>query len=605
MTLITNVVVVMLENRSYDNVLGWLYGAGNSSPYAVPPAGQSGLNGLTGNESNPNPYDADLPLFVINQPATQIGGHGQTYPGTAIPAIDPGETFHDMAQQFLGLHGVPRKDPYKGYSPEAWGLMQGFLYSYKLAGKDMTANNIQDVMNYLTPAQMPVTSFLANQFGVCDQWFASVPTQTFTNRLFAFSAAPAVIENAIGGLHSIVDDDNYPFGLESLLPHSSVVQLPTVCSRLDDVFSQRNAAGPNWKVYFHDYSIAVMTIPYIAGAAQSASNVNVSTFDNSDWGDRLPKQLASLPPTFVSDVTSGNLPPFSFIEPRYSKNFAPNHLPVNSNHPGPGNYGIFTKSEPSDAPIDAAGGELLLMQVYNLLRQSSSWSSTLLVVTYDEHGGNFDHVPPPLATPPGTVHLDGPPPLPSIPTARSDFDSAANGFDYTLLGGRVPAIVISPNILSGSTVRTESAFDHTSIIRTLWDAFELSGDGWTSLTARDAAAPSLIPFLSASAGNDAPAFSGIIVASPSAVVIDGSRTYAPGETILASAGPGIALTASASSDGSWLSVTTADGTPGTNTLIIHTSCNLSGLAAGTYTGFIEISGGANVTSVIVPVTLYV
>jgi len=556
-------------------VLGWL----------------DGLNGLTGNESNPNPYDGGQPLFVLNQPATQIGGHGQIYPGTTIPAIDPGETFHDMAQQILGLEGIPKRDPYDKYSPAASGLMQGFLDNYKLAGKGMTAANIQDVMNYLTPEQLPVTAFLARQFGVCDQWFASVPTQTFTNRLFAFCAAPAVLENSLGDTYSIVDDDNYPFGLTSLLPHSNVIELPSICSRLDDVLG---ADGPQWKIYFHDYSIAVLTMPYVAKAAQSASNANVSTFDNSDWGDQLPKQVASLPATFVSDVANGTLPPFSFIEPRYSKNFAPNHLPVSSNHPGPGNYGIFTKSEPGDAPIDATGGELLLMQVYNLLRQSSSWSSTLLVVTYDEHGGVFDHVPPPPATPPGTV-----------PPARSDFDSAANGFGYTLLGGRVPAIIISPNIAAGSAVRAASAFDHTSIVKTVWDAFGLSGDGSTSLTARDAAAPSLVPLLTADGANDAPAFSGIIVVSPSAVVIDGSSKYAPGENLLASAGPGITLNATASSDGSWLSTTTSDGTPGTNTVVIHASVDLSGLESGTYTGSIEISGGASVASVSVPVTLYV
>ncbi len=592
MGLLTNVVVVMLENRSYDNVLGWLYGSGNAYPYDKPPAGQSSLNGLTGTESNPNPFDGGNPQTVLNQGSTQIGGQGQTYPGTTIPAIDPGETFHDMAQQILGLPGVPQSAPYTNYSPSASGLMQGFMNSYRLAGKNMTANNVQDVMNYLTPAQLPVSAFLANRYAVCDQWFASVPTQTFTNRLFAFCAAPGVITDLLGRRTSIVDDDNYPFGLETLLPKSNMVELPSICSQLDAVLSQGPTAGPYWKVYFHDYSIAVLTIPYIANAAQSASNQNVSTFDNSDWGEQLPKQVAALPSTFVTDVNNGTLPPFSFIEPRYSKNFAPTHLPPNCNHPGPGNYGLFTKSEPSDQPIDATGGELLLMQVYNLLQQSGSWDTTLLIVTYDEHGGVFDHVPPPLATPPG----------PGIPEASSDFDSAANGFGYTLLGGRVPAILVSPAIASGSTVRASSAFDHTSIIKTVWDAFGLSGGGATSLTARDAAAPSLVPFLSPGAQSTTEAFSGTIVVSPSALVIDGSVSFAPGENLLACAGLDVTLTATAQSDDSWLSVTTSVGTA--NTLAIHASIDLSGLGHGTYTGTIQISG-PGVSTVTVPVTLYV
>jgi phospholipase C len=621
---IKHVVVVMLENRSYDNVLGWLYNPSNAAPFDTAPPGQSGLQGLAGSETNPNPDPGGKPIQVGNAATTQLGGSGQVYSGTAIPIIDPNEPFADMAQQFLSLPTYPVSAPYDGYNPDASGLMQGFTTNYARALGDIkdadAMLNLPDIMNYLTPAQLPVTAFLANNFAVCDQWFASVPTQTFTNRVFAFCAAPAIIDEHGDNERtqfSIVNDEDYPFGPESLLPESNVLELPTICSQLDLVLG---GGFPNWKVYFHDYSISVMTVPYIANAAQSESNVNVSTFDNSDWGGDRPKQLAATTTTFVDDVANGTLPAFSFIEPRYSVNFAPNHLPPNNNHPGVVDFGIFHSehADPSDPPIDATGGELLLMQVYNLLRNSTSWDSTLLIITYDEHGGTYDHVPPPLATPPGTVNI-GDPPM-AVPTADvpnqlvSSHDTASIGFNYTLFGGRVPAIIVSPYIGAGTTVGTNGqTFDHSSIVKTVWNLFNLSASPSTvtSLTARDLAAPGVDASLGTTGSNNPPAFSGTIVASPSFVTMSGTRIlhHAKPQTVLVSAGPGIALTVTSSEESGpstgWLSVTTAAGTPGANITVITVSVATHwDTPSGTYSGKIVVSGGDGVTTVTIPVTLY-
>ena len=95
---IENIVVVMLENRSYDNVLGWLYNKDNPPGYQTPPPGQASLHGLTGSESNIGP---DGNSYTVS-PAAPTTINGITFPATAIPAIDPGEDFGDMAQQFNG-----------------------------------------------------------------------------------------------------------------------------------------------------------------------------------------------------------------------------------------------------------------------------------------------------------------------------------------------------------------------------------------------------------------------------------------------------------------------------------------------------------------------
>jgi phospholipase C len=466
---IEHIIVVMLENRSYDNVLGWLYHSGNQPPYNNAPWGQANLNGLTGNESNPGVP----PVRVMNQTET------------TVPIYDPGELFSDMAQQILGAQTRPTSNPYDtdSWPPDSQSLMQGFTLNY---AEKAPQTNVPDVMNYFTPAQVPVTAWLANNFAVCDQWFASVPTQTFTNRAFAHCAAPAVHNESF----SLVDDSQYVT--------DSIIELPSVFSQLDAACAE-SASGslPKWKVYFHDYSISTIVLPYVYAKATSTPNVNVATYDNSDWGTEAPKPCPLHPftslgnfsnvTTFMDDLNNNQLPMYSFIEPRYSRNYAAYPGLPNSNHPGKGNFLDFGMG---DLPIDVADGEAFLLQLYNALCSSSSWASSLLIITYDEHGGLYDHVVPPSAVPPG----------PNIPPASNDLDPAADGFNFDVYGCRVPAVIVSPFIAGGTTITPPGAipFDHASIIKTVWNCFNISG----SLTRRDAAAPSLYPFLSATADNN-------------------------------------------------------------------------------------------------------
>jgi hypothetical protein len=148
----------------------------------------------------------------------------------------------------------------------------------------------------------------------------------------------------------------------------------------------------------------------------------------------------------------------------------------------------------------------------------------------------------------------------SVPAVQSPSvgDTAAVNFGFNAFGGRVPAIIVSPYVASGSTVVVSGAtFDHTSIIKTAWEVFNL---GTGSLTARDAAAPSVTSAsaLGDQANNNPAAFSGTIVASPSAVIIVSSRIDPQTAVLLASAGPNITLTATAGDD--WITINEiADG----------------------------------------------
>jgi phospholipase C len=209
----------------------------------------------------------------------------------------------------------------------------------------------------------------------------------------------------------------------------------------DTVYHRLHRAGHSWAIYFHDFAHAY-TI------ASLRNPLFVPHF-------RFAKQ-------FFDDLKHDRLPAYSFIEPRY---FDFLRWKANDQHP----------------PHDMRLGEHLLADVYESLRRSSAWDSSLLVVLFDEHGGLFDHVPPPEAVnPDGNVSANPP-------------------FRFDRLGPRVPALLISPRLARG--VVESRTFDHTSIIATARELFAL-GD---PLTARDRAAHTFHDLLQTSVRTDTPA----------------------------------------------------------------------------------------------------
>lgn len=616
---IKHVVVVMLENRSYDNILGGLYLGGNT-----PPAGQSDLEGLTGAESNELSTGHQSSTYTVaNQTKDTSTGAllSPSYPATCIPLVDPGEIFADMSQQILNWTKEPSSNPYTSYSRDTPGLMAGFVNNYYDPVGAVGASNLQDVMNYFSALQLPVTAFLARYYAVCDDWYSSVPTQTFTNRVFALCAAPAIgIEEASfeQKIYSWVDDIQY-------LNAKANYELPSLLSVLDAVMPNRSdaPAPPYWKVYFHDYSIAMNTLPYVASVAETNVNGNVFTFDNSDWGidssgvANLPPGVGEATTTFLEDAASGNLPMFSFVEPRYSNNTANVSLPPNSNHPGASNFGFFTATvgvTNDNPPIDVCSGEYFLMQVYNALRNGPAWDETLLIVTYDEPGGTYDSKPPHPAAAPASFNLPWPsksqPPSfwPNIPAAEDAASKPPYGFGFDVLGGRVPALVISRYTNAGSRIHHHHHdgrhFDHTSIIRTVWDLFDLSSDaGASSLTARDAAAASLLHDLETDAVNTTGPFGGVILTSPGSFMFDGTGS----QLLLAATGDDASLTLTAAvkqlndDKQPWLTVTPVTDASLPNAWTISASSDhfiVPGLKDGTLT--ISATGYDDVT---IPVTM--
>jgi phospholipase C len=276
---------------------------------------------------------------------------------------------------------------------------------------------------------------LAKSFGVSDRWHASAPCQTWPNRFFAHTAT------ADGYVNN--SPTHFPYLME------------TVFNRLGD------DAKVDWRIYFHD-------IP------QSITLTRL-------WGE-FATNFRYFNDEFIRDAGAGRLPAYSFIEPRYFADPVLKKMP-NDMHP----------------PHNVAYGDALVASVYNAVRGGPGWKKTLLIITCDEHGGCYDHVPPPKAVPPGGPVREPP-----------------DNFAFDTFGVRVPAVIVSPWVPPGSVIRPpgETPFDHTSIIATLRKLFPFA-----PLTARDAAAPDLITAIDALNGhadNDGPAFIAVTAPTPSA-----------------------------------------------------------------------------------------
>jgi phospholipase C len=357
---IQHVVVLMLENRSFDHMLGFL----RSPSYPI--------NGLTGSEWNPRD-----PAHIDPTQEVKVSDDAGF-----ILSYDPGHAFHDVSLQ---LFDTPAGPPATAL-PNA-----GFILSYSQQ-PHVTPTIADTIMKCMAPATVPVLTKLAQEFAVCDAWYSSVPGPTWPNRFFVHAATSK------GYL------DNSQFRNYDML----------------SIFENLSSAGYTWRNYYHDVSQTWS----LQRLQTEANKANFYSFGQ-----------------FSADAKNGLLPNYSFIEPKY--------------------FSLFGEANDQHPPHDIRAGEALIADVYNGVRNSPLWEQTLLVVLHDEHGGTYDHVTPPAATPP---------------------DGYTSQFAFNRYGLRVPALLISPFIPKGTI--DHRTFDHTSIPATLKEIFGLP----SFLTQRDATA---------------------------------------------------------------------------------------------------------------------
>src|SRR5256714_642534 len=382
---IEHVVVLMLENRSFDNMLGFLYAdRGNVSPLGHP------FEGLKGDESNPDQNNKPVKVFGIKKedPLCYF-----------FPRANPGEGFPNTTVQLLGKTPPDPPDP-KG-PPSNQGFVKNFITNKTRANAHpLPGTQTSDIMGIYTPEMLPIISTLARGYAVCDHWYSSAPTETFPNRAFV---AMATSQGRLG-------DAPAPFTAPS-------------------IYAALGKKGRSWAIYGYN------------GLPLALTKGSIDDIKDA------PKEHFGRFSDFKAAASNGTLPNYTFLEPMWGTS-------GNSQHP----------------VGDVSHGEKFLREVYYALYGSKVWEKTLLIITYDEHGGNYDHVVPPSnATPPGDVAI------------------GENGFDFKRFGVRVPTILVSPWIAGGTVYRVppqSTPFDHTSILATVEKKFGLS-----NLTDRDKAAP--------------------------------------------------------------------------------------------------------------------
>ena len=366
---IKHVIVLMLENRSFDHMLGFAKKLLH-------------VDGLTGDEFNW--VDPSVPhgeKIIVSDDAFYIN---ECDPDHSTPATKT--KVEDNMGNFVSFENT------RGHSDK----------------------NYCDVMRGFPPERLPVLTTLAQEFAVMDKFFCSHPGPTWPNRMFCLSATSAGSTETGTWYHSKVG---------SLFPQQTI-------------FDQVDAAGLEWRNYFNDTPWEL----FMESIAHSPENLK-----NMD--------------TFYSDARKGNLPSYAWINPRSGVNMTT----------GEG-------SQDQHPDHDVAFGERYIKDIYEALRASPQWNETLFVITYDEHGGFYDHVQPPVDIPaPGDEET-------SYPDA---------GYDFTKLGVRIPTVLVSPWIKKGTIISdpppmqkpfSNSKYDLTSIMSS---ARKLLGMPLQNLTDRD------------------------------------------------------------------------------------------------------------------------
>jgi phospholipase C len=386
---IENVVILMMENRSFDHFLSWLPGA-------------DGRHDMAYLSTDGNVY----PNYAL---APDFQGCGYSDPDHSWEGFLIQHNYGKM-DGFLQRPTAPADNP--GVTLAAANTFPiGYYTNFHHDGRHKTAPDL------------PVIGALAENYTVLDRYFCSFAGETFPNRFYQHAAR--------------TDRDHNT---------STISTLPSIWDHLSPV---PNTLGiPTGGYFFRDLPfLALWGLKYFPFWHPFAD------------GDTDALGIPVAAPSFIDTVAAGNLPNVSFVDPAFDTE-------------GNGTSG-------DDHPLaDLRIGERFIADAYHALDDAGYLDNTVLVVTFDEWGGFYDHVPPPHV-------IDD--------TNPADVDHTGDGStpvdgqlipDYTQLGFRVPAIVVSN--LALPRVIHDGPFEHASTLRFIESVF-----GLPALTARDANAMSL------------------------------------------------------------------------------------------------------------------
>ncbi|MQL84101.1 hypothetical protein Taro_016628 [Colocasia esculenta] len=367
------------------------------------------IDGVDGTESNP--------ISVADPDSARVpfGDHSE------YVDPDPGHSFQAIFEQLYGIPFAPGTPS----TPATPPTMNGFAQEAEREAKGMSGT----VMSGFRPEAVPVYRELVGEFAVCDRWFASVPASTQPNRLYVHS----------GTSHGATSNDTKK--LVEGFPQKTI-------------FESLDEAGFSFGIY---YQYPPSTLFY---SAQVRGYIELIIYELAPTLHRNLRKLKywgkfhQFDLDFKRHCREGKLPNYVVVEQRY---FDLKILPGNDDHPS----------------HDVSEGQKLVKEVYEALRSSPQWNEILFVITYDEHGGFYDHVPSPATGVPSPDDVVGPEPF---------------NFKFDRLGVRVPAILVSPWIEKGTVIHEPSGpyptsqYEHSSIPATVKKIFNLE----KFLTRRDA-----------------------------------------------------------------------------------------------------------------------
>ena len=410
---IEHVVYYMVESRSFDNVLGWLYEKGQKDGLNWVGSNDEGFRGLDKSMSNtlPNGEQAFVSQYQGGKLSNDfvLGG----------PTQDPWHDNSDVLMQMF--HG------YEGYAKRSKATMDGFAWNQNSAA----------VLSSFTPEQLSILNGLAENFGLSDDWFSSLPGGTDVNRGFSVSGS------AYDRLGTWEGGKPYE-------------DWPNVAHRQSLWKTLWSNGHKDWKVYYNIlWDKAVFTYQlYLKGQIPEVDAAWAKAVLQAEGTNSLPNsQWLSPMKQFFDDIKYDKLPRFSYIEPAWVGD------DCTSYHPG---------------SASLVPGERALNDIYQALSSDPKvWEKTLLVVTFDKNGGLYDHVSPPYASKPWP-------------------NDVADGFEFDLLGPRVPAVFASPWIKPKTVMRSNKGqgFDSTSFAATLLDWYSIDRGTW-GLGDRMAKAPTI------------------------------------------------------------------------------------------------------------------
>jgi len=412
---IKHIVVLMMENHSYDNYLGMLAGRGEGFPLG--PDGQPDV-------SNPGIDGESVPAHHLDATAQQPEVPSQSWHGTHLQWDE--------------------------------GKCDGFVSSTQalLPGKDASLG-----MGYWTEADLPFYYGLAKTFPLADHWFSSCLGPTFPNRRFLIA----------GTAHGLIDD--LPFDLADYPPGGTIFDLLTRYGISWTNYHPVSGGRSTLRRFLRHKARAtrrrLMSLSRSFPPLQQAVNKDMQfTADIFPLGVARFMLHVRSTDQFFTDADNGTLPAFSIVDP---------------------DFHAYSEENPQDI----RKGESFAAEVINRVMHGKGWADTLLIWVYDEHGGYYDHVPPPDAVPPDDVEGRSMltrrtwlrtcmrPFFPGYIAHAEKLDAGPRRYDR--YGFRVPAVIVSP--YSRPDYVCTQVFDHTSVLKLVEQKWNLP-----PLTARDAAA---------------------------------------------------------------------------------------------------------------------